>query len=207
MEFMSTNLPHNISHGLYQEKGYDVAEAHIDKLFYITMFGVANVLKDLKDVSCPTAFTITTMKKPIAAAIVEYFDNKSNDPGNWSLVWTFNPDDIPENVKVINLKDPDTHSYFRMIAGEKYGMKFTDTTAIVTLISYCMEQLYKWLDENAKEGETVEIELDGIFNAKVEIENGVKIFAIDPAGEVKTVIKDDSALEAVSKVKENVIVN
>ena len=195
MEFASTNLPHNISHGLYHEKGYDVAEAHVDKLFYVIFYGTSNLLKDTKSQNQPTTFMITGLKdKPVAAATVEYFDNNDN-PGNWSLTWTFNPDDIPENAVKIDLQDDNTHSYFRVIAGEKYGMKFYDRTSIVTLITYCMEQLYKWLDENAKEDAPVEIELDGIFNAKVEVVDGKKIFAIDPAGEVKTIIKDDASIE------------
>ena len=195
MEFASTNLPHNVSHGLYHEKGYDVAEGHIDKLYYVIMFGVANLLRDTKSQEVPTTFKITGLKnKPVAAATVEYFDNGDN-PGNWSLTWTFNVEDIPENAVKIDLQDDNTHSYFRVIAGEKWGMKFYDRTSIITLITYSMEQLYKWLDENAKEGETVEIELDGIFNAKVEVVDGVKKFAIDPAGEVKTIIKDDASIE------------
>ncbi len=195
MEFTSTNLPHNISHGLYHEKGYDVAETHIDKLFYVIMFGTANLLKDTKSKDAPTAFILTNIKnKPVAAAIVEYFDNGDN-PGNWSLSWTFDPEKIPENAVKINLQDDNTHSYFRIIAGEKYGMKFYDRTSIITLITYCMEQLYKWLDENAKEDQVTEIELDGIFNAKVEVVDGVKVFAIEPAGEVKTIIKDDASIE------------
>lgn len=197
MEFSSTNLAHNISHGLFHEKGYNVAEAHIDKIFYFTMFGVASILKDIKSKDRPATFVITDIKaNPIASATVEYFENEDKDkPGNWSLVWSFDPEDIPNNALQVNLHDENTHSYFRIIAGEKWGMKFYDSTAIVNLITYSIEQLYKWLDENAKEDQTVEIELDGVFTAKVQVEDGKKIFALDPAGEVKTIIKDDAAID------------
>jgi len=196
MEFNSTNLPHMISRGLYDEKGYDVAETHIDKLYYTLFFGVANILKDNKSKEAPTTFMITEVSgKPVAAATVEYFDGKGDNPGNWSLVWTFDPETIPKEGTKLDLQNDLTHSYFRVIAGDKYGMKFYDRTSIVTLMTYVVEQLYKWLDENAKEGEVVEIELDGIFNAKVEIVDGKKVFAIEPMGEVKTIIKDDSAIE------------
>ena len=197
MEFASTNLPHNISHGLYHEKGYDVGEGHVDKLYYIIMFGAANILKENKSMETPATFVITNIKnKPIAAATVQYFKNEDeNNPGNWSLTWTFDPNDIPENAEIYDLHNDDIHHHFRLIAGQKWGMKFYDRTSIIVLISYSMEQLYKWLDENAKEGETVEIELDGVFNAKVEIVDGVKKFAIIPAGEVKTIIKDDTSIE------------
>ena len=196
MEFMSTNLPHNISHGLYHELSYDVAEAHVDKLFYTLMFGAASILNDIKSKEAPSVLIINNIKgKSVAAAIVEYFDN-GDKPGNWSLRWTFDPEDIPETTATkVDLLNPNTQPHFRAVAGEKYGMGFHDSTAIVVLLTYCIEQLYKWLDENAKEGETVEIELDGIFQAKVEVIDGVKVFALDPAGEVKTIIKDDASIE------------
>ena len=195
-EFMSTALPHNISHGLYHEKGYDLAEAHIDKLFTIIFYGAANILKDNKSKEAPTSFTITEIKdKPVAFATVQYFEGNGDKPGNWSLTFGFNPEDIPANSTKIDLQNDLTHSYFRMVAGEKFGLKFIDRDSIIDLITFAMEQLYKWLDENAKEGEVVGVELDGVFTATVEVVDGVKVFAIDPAGEVKTIIKDDASIE------------
>ena len=58
-----------------------------------------------------------------------------------------------------------------------------------------MIQLKKWLDENAKEGVEVKIEQDGIFQARVAVENGEKVFAVEADGEVKNLIKDDTADE------------
>jgi hypothetical protein len=39
------------------------------------------------------------------------------------------------------------------------------------------------------------VELYGIFEARVAVENGVKIFALTPGAEVKVAIKDDSMIE------------
>ena len=119
MEFTSTNLPHNIAHGLYHEKGYDVAEQHVHKLFYVIFYGTASYLKDVMSQETPTTFMITGTKgKPIAAATVEYFEGEGKDnPGNYSFTWTFDPEDIPENATKVDLQDPNTHSYFRVIAG------------------------------------------------------------------------------------------
>ena len=197
MEFYSTNLPHNVSHGLYHEKGYDVAESHIDKIYNILFYGVSYLLKNNESKEKPVSFIVTNIKgKPIASATVEHFDNEENETGNWSLVWSFDPEDIPENAEKLELQNDLTHSYFRTVAGEKYFMKFFDRTSIIELLSFSVEQLYKWLDENAKEGEEVSIELDGVFTAKVNIEDGKKIFAIIPSGEVKTIIKDDASISA-----------
>lgn len=204
MEFYSTNLPHNVSHGLYHEKGYDVAESHIDKIYNILFYGVSNLLKANESKANPTSFVVTDIKgKPIASATVEYHDNAddTDNPGNWSLTWSFDPEDIPENAEKLDLQNDLTHSYFRTVAGEKYFMKFFDRTCIITLLSFAVEQLYKWLDENAKEGEEVVVDLDGVFTAKVNVEDGKKIFAIIPSGEVKSIIKNDAAIDNGNAVR------
>ena len=132
----------------------------------------------------------------IAAAMVRFFENEdTNNPGNWSLVWTFDDADIPEGALVIDLSDSQTHSYFRAVAGEKYGMRFEDTAAMTDCLTYALIHVKKWLDENAKEGAEVSLEFDGFFQARVAIENGEKVFAIEPDGEIKNLIKDDAAIE------------
>jgi hypothetical protein len=74
-------------------------------------------------------------------------------------------------------------------------MRFDTPESIVVLPVFAFDQIHKWLDENAKEGEEVSIELDGTFQARVAIEGGEKVFAIEPAGEIKMLIKDDTAIE------------
>ena len=50
-------------------------------------------------------------------------------------------------------------------------------------------------NENASEKEEVGVELDGVFQARVAVEDGKKVFAIEPAGEIKVLIKDDASIE------------
>ena len=47
----------------------------------------------------------------------------------------------------------------------------------------------KWLDNNAVDGEEVGVEMDGVFQASVAVENGEKVFSIVPDGEIKKIIK------------------
>lgn len=196
MEFMSTNLPNMVSYGLFQEHSFDLGEAHIDKMFNILFTGVSNILKDNMNKEQPTVFVINEKDgRPVAFAKVEYFEGENDNPGNWSLVWGFDPEDIPEKCLKLDLGNSLIHSYFKAIAGEKYGIRFTDTSSLVVVLTYCIEQLYKWLDENAKEDSETEIELDGVFKAVVKVVDGKKIFAVIPMGEIKTMIKDDSSIE------------
>ena len=197
MKLFDTNLPQNYSKMLFEEKCLDLAPDHMDKMFDVIFTGVANLLNQSKSQKHATAFTFKKIDGSlIAAAIVQYFENSdANNPGNWSLVWTFDQNDIPVDSLVIDFSDTQTHSYFRAVAGEKYGMRFEDVAALIDCLACALIQLKKWLDENAKEGVETSIELDGFFQARVTVENGEKVFALEPAGEIKNLIKDDAAIE------------
>lgn len=197
MKLFDSTLPQMYSKALFEEKCFDLAPEHTDKMFDTLFTGAANLLKSVKSLEKPVAFVINELNgNMVAAAICQYFKNDdANQPGNFSLVWTFDPADIPEGALVISLDDTKTHSFFIAAAGSKYGIKFKDASCIVNTLGYTMGQLKKWLDENAKEGQIVSVELDGIFQGRVEVQNGVKVFAVEPDGEIKNLIKDDAAIE------------
>lgn len=197
MKLFDSALPQNYSKVLFEEKCSDLAPEHTDKMLNIMFTAVSNLLNQSKSMTQPTAFTFKAVDGSIiAASIIQFFENEdSSKPGNWSLVWTFDGADIPETALVIDFNDPQTHSYFRAAAGEKYGIKFEDTASLIDCMVVLIQQLKKWLDDNAKEGSEVMVELDGIFQARVAVENGEKVFAIEPAGEIKNLIKDDVAIE------------
>lgn len=197
MKLNDSALPANYIKGLYEEKCYDLAPEHTDKILDVLFTGTSNLLGQIKSKEQPTALVFETVDgKFIAAAIVRCIENEdSSNPDAWNLVWTFYESDLPENTKIISLKDQMAHPYFRSIAGEKYGFRFKDTGSLLTLLTYALEHIRKWLDENASETETVVIEQDAVFQARVAVENGEKVFAIEPMGEIKKLIKDDASLE------------
>lgn len=197
MKLFETTLPQNYSKGLFEEKNYDLAAEHTDKFCYVAFTAVSNLLNGAKSKDRPVSFEFNTIDgKVVAAAIVQYFPNEdASKPGNWSLVWTFDEADIPDGTNRISLKDPQTHSYFRAVAGDKYGIRFKDPACLTTLVTYLFEQIRKWLDENADESKEVSVEMDAVFQARVAVENAQKVFALEPAGEIKMLIKDDAAIE------------
>lgn len=197
MKLFETTLPQMYSKALFEEKCFDLAPEHTDKMFDTLFTGTSNLLKSIKSLEKPVAFLIKELNgKMVAAAICQYFKNDdANQPGNFSLVWTFDESDIPENALITTIEDTKTHSFFIAVAGSKYGIRFKDASCIVNTLGYTMVQLKKWLDENAKEGTIVSVELDGIFQGRVEVQNGVKVFAVEPDGEIKNLIKDDAAIE------------
>ena len=197
MKLFETTLPQMYSKALFEEKCFDLAPEHTDKMFDTLFTGTSNLLKSIKSLEKPVAFLIKELNgKMVAAAICQYFKNDdASQPGNFSLVWTFDESDIPENALITSIDDTKTHSFFIAVAGSKYGIRFKDASCIVNTLGYTMVQLKKWLDENAKEGTIVSVELDGIFQGRVEVQNGVKVFAVEPDGEIKNLIKDDAAIE------------
>ena len=197
MKLFDTQMPQMYSKALFEEKCTDLAPEHTGKMLDVVFTGTANLLNQAKSKEKPTVFTFRKINGDlIAAAMVRFFENEdTNNPGNWSLVCTFDDADIPEGALVIDLSDSQTHSYFRAVAGEKYGMRFEDTAAMTDCLTYALIHVKKWLDENAKEGAEVSLEFDGFFQARVAIENGEKVFAIEPDGEIKNLIKDDAAIE------------
>lgn len=197
MKLFETTLPQNYSKGLFEEKCFDLAPEHTDKICYTAFTAVSNILNGAKSKDHPTSFEFNTIDgKLVAVAIVQYFPNEdASKPGNWSLVWSFDEADIPQGTNRINLKDPNSHTYFRAVAGDKYGIRFRDPSSLTTLTTYIFEHIRKWLDENAEENKEVSVELDSVFQARVAVENGEKVFALEPAGEIKMLIKDDAAIE------------
>ena len=68
--------------------------------------------------------------------------------------------------------------------------------SIYETTKYVLKTIRKWLDENAVDKEERGVELDGVFEARVAVEEGgEKVMSIEPAGEIKKLIKDDSAIE------------
>lgn len=196
MKLFDTTLPQNFSKGLFEEKNYDLAAEHTDKILYTVFMGTSNLLSGAKSKERPTAFLFEKIDGTvIAAAIVQCIPDETSGTEKWNLVWTFESSDIPENALRISLKDPQTYSYFRAVAGDKWGLKFKDAACLTILLTYSLEQLKKWLDENALEDKEVSIELDGVFQARVGVEDGQKVFALEPDGQVKRLIKDDASIE------------
>lgn len=198
MKLFDTNLPELYSKYLFDEKKDDLSPDHTDKMADVLFTGVANILSEAKKTADkPVVFTITKIDNSvIIACIVQYFENEDKDnPGNWNMTWTFNESDIPADAIKIDLADVKSHSYFRGVAAEKYGMRFEDPDSIVDCMEVFAIALKQWLDINAKEGIETSVELEGIFQARSAVEGGEKVFAVTADPEIKLLIKDDAAIE------------
>lgn len=192
-----TSLPNNWSTTLDQQYLFDIAPEHYDKLLSVIMIATSEILSSAKLKQQPVTVTYRKANgELVAAATVEFFPNDdASKPGNWALAWTFDESDIPENALKITQDDPNVLVYYRAVAGSKWNIEFDSTSVVTPLVNTTLLEFKKWLDENAVEGEEVGIEIPALCTGAVSIENGVKVFALIPAGEVKMLIKDDTAIE------------
>lgn len=136
------------------------------------------------------------------AAIVEYHENTENpeEPGNWSYTMTFNEEDISdlEKRKKVNkllFGDDAFRSIMHKAAYDTAGIVFKHDTYIFDSCLLVIDTILQVLDNEAKEGEVVDIEMPGYFLASVAVENGEKIFSITPDGHLKHVIKSDVMID------------
>lgn len=136
------------------------------------------------------------------AAIVEYHENKDNpdEPGNWSFVMTFYQDEVEslekkKTVKKLLYSSDAFKQVFDKVGYDIGGIVFQHETYMYDACMLVIDTLIQVLDREAKDGEIVDIEMPGYFMASVSVENGEKVFAITPDGHLKTVIKDDTALD------------
>jgi len=193
-----SKIPSIYSTGLYSEKGYDIAWEHTNKILDVIVNGITEALADIKSKDYPVAFVIKEGEKNfICAAIVEYYKNEDdeNRPGNWNYSWTFYEDDIPENTQIKDLYDVHLASYFRAIALNKYSMEFDKVEYQGDCGTYLFKVIKKWLDDNASESEENGVSAEGLVQFRVAVENGEKVMSIEVDGEIKQLIKDDSAIE------------
>ena len=197
MNFKETSIPVNYALSLKDKASMDLNANDADKIYATLFSAVSRYLSAIKSKeNKDSALVINDLKGNfLFAGIVSYHENENVDmPGNWSYEMTFNEEDI-KDVKDIRLSN-DTQ--FDIIAANSayqlYCMKFVSHMYMHDMFIEAINTLVKYLDENAREGEVVEVELPGYFTATVEVRDGKKEFAIVPDGAMKRIIKDDSAL-------------
>lgn len=196
-KLMETQLPELYSRGLYDEYGWDLGASETDKVASVFFIGTSEALKASKSKDYPVAMVFDEPNGTVnAAAIVRYIPSETKDqPGHWNYVWTCYKEDIPENARVIHLKDDDFQVYYRTVAGTKYNFGFKTPGSMVDMGNFLMKSINKWLTDNATPDDKVMITLDGIFQARAEVEDNEVVKSIEVIGETKAIIKTDATEE------------
>ncbi len=195
--FMETQIPELFSRGLYDECGWDLGAGEAAKQASVFFIGTSEALKATKSKDYPVAFVFDETNGEInAAAIVRFIQNEDPSlPGHWNYVWTVNGSDIPENARIIKLKDTDFQVYFRTVSAQKYNFGYKTPASMCDTGNYLMKCIKKWLADNAKPDEEVCVELEGVFQARAIVEDNEVVMSIEVIGETKAIIKSDADIE------------
>lgn len=201
MKLMETTIPENYRLSLQKDAGYEVNADWTDD-FAVVLFNA--VSKSLARVASPehaSVFRFDDIQgQLIAAAVLTFEEGKDGEPGAYSYVWTFDEASIPtaEGTVVLKMSDPMVQPDFTVVAANKLRMSFEGSTALVSLMTRLVQSISKWLDDNAKEGETVEVEQEGLFVARAAVEDGKIVKSLEVLGEPKAIIKNDASIEVAA---------
>ena len=192
MEFMKTAVPDLYSKAL-NEKQYIYQATYVHYIGWITFAAVGDILRENKNKERPAAFVLRDGSgQIIVAAIVEYVasEDVEKGEGNWRYYWTWNADEVTEDMIICELTNEVNQIPFVTRAGNKFGMEYLPGR-IVMMHTLFFEILKEWLTQNAKEGEETEIELPNVFSARSIIEDGELAMSIEPIGKMVQLIKGD----------------
>ena len=137
----------------------------------------------------------------VFAAIVS--KQKNDDSDSYTLKYTFNEKDIPENAKIAEFNDPVVVPDLASTAFYKFRIQFRpvengiDYMTHITLTT--IRSLKKWYNENVNIDPV--LELKDYFKMEGSVENGKVSINVTPSELLKQHIKDDESVEKKKKDK------
>lgn len=198
MQFEETSIAGNFSRSTSEKSGglTTIPEDAVGPVIKTAILAMSDYARVVKSKEKPVAIVIDDLKgNLLLAAVVRYHEGEGDMPGNWSYEWAFDADDVKDCIKY-PVSENRAHPFF-IDRAKAYRMTYVSPSYIYLGCQEFANTLIDWLDTNAKEGEEVEIDLDGYFKASVIIENGKKIMSFVPDGGIKRLIKDDATLETL----------
>ena len=183
-----------------QSIGWDVSPEEAVWWAKVAFAGITDYLNIVKHKDSPKVVLIQDLKgNRIAYAAVQWIpaeDENEAGTGNWTYYWSFDCDSIPEGAEVSTLDQEKVQTVISKRAYDMCKMSISTPSFISQLTVFLFNIIKDTLDQQAvEEGHTWVLELDGYFEAAVEVVNGEKEFSILPKGEMKTLIKSDAANE------------
>lgn len=147
----------------------------------------------------------------IIAAVISDYDAEGE---NYFYNITFNPDDIKGASNIVdykNFQSANNYSFIQLVNSNymlQHNIAVSDKAVLDALVISVFECLYKYLDENAKDGEVVYLVIDDFIGryepmTPDEYENAISIAAIASVETVKDIkkmsIQFSEELKAIAK--------
>lgn len=190
-----TLIPDSYHISIFESGTQDVGAEFVPGIYRFITLGLADAIKSVRDKDKPAAVVIRDMKTAILFGVrIEFIKGEDDESGSWNTVWSFNPDDFDDCSKY-DAESPVMEPFFINRATACHLKLYPGST--YTLQRTAIQVLTDWLDKNALPDGTVEVELDNIFVAEVQVKNGVKIFNFIPSEEVTNICKSDADISAM----------
>lgn len=205
VKLQESELISQLIENVTNKEGWQINGTEWIKLYENLSTATYEFLSIAKDKNRKTALVFTDASEAhnfLMGAIIEYHKNEDSDAvgGNWSFVYSFNPQDIvgaemryatdPQFLTVMNdISKNSMKDQFGVPCGFKLAAQ-----DVSELFDYLIRYLIMWLDTNARANEVVDLLLEDHFKASVAIEEGIKVFAMVPHGRAKSKIKNDDAV-------------
>lgn len=162
--------------------------------------GITDCVNMFKNKQQPVVVLVQDLKgNKIIYACVQFIpadDASEASDGNWTYFWSYDCDSIPEDAIVYTIDQTNVQTIIRERGYNLCKMVMNDLTYISQLCVYTFDLIRDALDQqDVAEGDSWTVELEGFFEASVEVKNGVKEFSFMPKGELKTLVKDDASSE------------
>ena len=181
-----------------KEAGYGATTQDTIDFYNSTIASMVEFLARAKSRTNKTAIAIKDLKGNLKiAAIVTYHPNENEEmPGNWSLEFTFDKNDL-DDVTLYETTDTQYQQIALQVMHRVGNFTIENAAVLQTLYEISVDCLLHWADSNAeKEGEEATlVTSEGYFVLSSVLEKGEKIISLDAHGNMKRLIKDDTALE------------
>lgn len=177
-----------------RQKQINVGADNVFKCVDVFFMGVSVILKNKQRVDKPVAVAVYDDDGSlILAGKVEHHGNEGSNAGNWSYVWTFDPEDI-KDAEILNISDVLLLHTFSDVGMKNYKFRFASDSMAATILVDVARFISKWLTDNATEEDVVQLTEPGVFIAKAEVKDGQIYKSLTVDGEkIKKIIKDDDA--------------
>ena len=198
-ELNETRIPNLFYTEMYQKSSIDIPEALVPKCYdslFMAMARFCEMKKRKEDKKI--AFIVRDLKDNFKLGmVVEYHegtDEETDEKGNWSVVLTFDPEDVKGSTLQIYSTDSQFIGFLSNVTREMHGFQYSLATSVPAIIELLIELVIQWLNEEAKAGEEVVLELPGYFVAQVVVDGDKKVLGITPGENIKNVVKGDLSL-------------
>ena len=200
-KYNETSIANEILNMITEKHGYawqlDFSELAVKMLFE----GTAKFLGEVKSKEHPVAAVLTDVSGNFKfAGIVTFIPNEEDETkGSWNLAFTFNEEDVTNDMQKFGYNDPVLHSIVADTGLSRYDLCFNSYDGqefIIPTMCVVADAIKDYMRANVNVDP--KMELTDFFTAEAQLDGDKIYVAITPSEVLKQHVKDDAAIESVA---------